>query len=115
MFAGIICACMPSAAQTARQHKPTYEWLLLGLSARFTSFKSTLFGSNYATDSQYSVQKTEEADSNSETDMLRSTVPKFHPYFNLNEISTTEGSLDWNSNPVTTTTEISSEKTSNAV
>ncbi|KAH8667571.1 hypothetical protein BGZ60DRAFT_409543 [Tricladium varicosporioides] len=91
MFAGIICASMPSAAHVARQHNSTYQKLLRSLSTRFTSLKSTFFGSRFSTNSRgMNSQKTEtypEPEILKPEDVMKSTDRKYAQYFSLDDIS----------------------------
>ncbi|EPE35850.1 hypothetical protein GLAREA_05188 [Glarea lozoyensis ATCC 20868] len=84
MFVGIICACMPAAAYSARQKDSIWQKLLKATSHIFTLIGSTLQGSKCAMNQTSRSQVTENFP---EPDPLKSTDRKYAQYFNLEDIA----------------------------
>jgi hypothetical protein len=86
MYAGVIIACMPSAAHTFRYHSAAYEQFLRSFTTRFFFTMSSIFGSSYAKSSQHSTTQNSDIRSQPEPDVLKSTDRKYAPYFSLNDL-----------------------------
>ncbi|KUJ11527.1 uncharacterized protein LY89DRAFT_758222 [Mollisia scopiformis] len=101
MFAGIICACMPSAAAASRHSGSIYLKVLNSLSTNFISLKSTLIASKKASKSgssglnqdQISASHPQPEVLNAE-DLLRSTDRKYAQYFNLVSLTSQKSTVD---------------------
>lgn len=85
MFAGVICACIPSVAYAARQQNSMFQKLANSISKS----RSARSGNEYS-----SRSKPEELEAGGEAAALKSTDRKYAQYFNLDELATTGSTIN---------------------
>ncbi|KAA8566346.1 hypothetical protein EYC84_008929 [Monilinia fructicola] len=112
MLVGVICACMPAAAYTARHEDSIYRRILRVMTVPFESFRSTLRESKSSSiSSRIRTRQTHKGD---EENALKSTDRKYARYFNLDILTSGSTGIQNTGTSMTTITGSSQAKVTEA-